>query len=78
METGAEHREEMRDRVGRTCPHTRGPRRLTTIVRPMMECSPEREIWESVRDTSATPSSFAVTLPRSPTCLALTKHRNRG
>lgn len=47
------------------------PRPLTTMVRPMMQCGPEREMSESWISTSATPP-LAVTLPRSPTCL----HRN--
>lgn len=49
---------------------------LTTSVRPMMECSPESAITESSMSTLATPSGPAVTLPRSPTCLAWSKHQS--
>ena len=40
---------------------------LTTMVRPMMLFSPESCILQSVMLTLATPSSPAVTLPKSPT-----------
>lgn len=52
---------------------SQGPSPLTTMVRPMMPCGPEREMTESWMSTSATPP-LAVTLPRSPTCL----HKNTG
>lgn len=42
---------------------------LTTIVLPMMESRPVREIILSVMSILATLSAPAVTFPRSPTCL---------
>ena len=39
----------------------------TTIARPIMECSPVREIILSEMSTSATPSLLASIFPKSPT-----------
>lgn len=43
---------------------------LTTMVLPMMDWGPAKSIILSVMLILATPSSPAVTLPRSPTCLS--------
>ena len=42
---------------------------LTTKLRPTMELFPMRGICASVMLTTATPSSPAVMLPKSPACL---------
>lgn len=49
---------------------------LTTIVLPMMESRPVREIILSVMSILATLSAPAVTFPRSPTCLFTKKKQN--
>lgn len=47
---------------------------LTTIVLPMIESRPVREIILSVMSILATLSAPAVTFPRSPTCLLQRKN----